>query len=168
MGEWAVRHKPTAHLSVPHRPSLFDLSMSTLERAIAIAAEAHAGQTDKGGEAYVLHPLRVMLRLTGEPDRIAGVLHDVVEDTDWTLNRLRAEGFSDAVVRAVDHLTRRDGETYEAFVLRASDDPVAARVKVADLEENMDLGRIPEPLPKDRARRERYERALAALRGSSD
>ncbi|WP_412069368.1 HD domain-containing protein [Rubrivirga sp. IMCC43871] len=138
--------------------------MSTLERAIAIAAQAHAGQTDKGGAPYILHPLRVMLRLHDADAQIAGVLHDVVEDTDWTLDQLRAEGFSDAVVRAVDHLTRRDDETYPAFVGRAGADPVAARVKVADLEENMDLSRIPEPTDKDRERLARYVRALAMLR----
>ena len=138
--------------------------MSTLERAIAIAAQAHAGQRDKGGAPYVLHPLRVMLRLRGAEEQIAGVLHDVVEDSDWTLDRLRAEGFSDAVVRAVDHLTRRDGETYPAFVDRAGADPVAARVKVADLEDNLDLSRIPEPSDADHARLARYARALAVLR----
>src|SRR5690606_9860935 len=103
--------------------------MSTLERALAIAAEAHAGQRDKGGAPYVLHPIRVMLRLDATPDRIAGVLHDVVEDSAWTLDSLRAEGFSEEVVRAIDHLTRREGEPYEAFVRRAGEDPIAARVK---------------------------------------
>ena len=140
------------------------MPMSTLERAIAIAAEAHAGQRDKGGAPYVLHPLRVMLRLDAEADRIAGVLHDVVEDSPWTLDDLRAEGFSEAVVRALDHLTRREGESYEAFVRRASTDPIGARVKAADLEENMDLGRIPAPTARDRARLMRYEQALAVLR----
>ena len=138
--------------------------MSTLERAVAIAAEAHAGQRDKGGAPYVLHPIRVMLRLTAKADQIAGVLHDVVEDSDWTLGRLRAEGFSAEVVRAVDHLTRREGETYDQFVRRAGADGVAARVKVADLEENLDLSWIPHPTGRDRARLQKYERALVALR----
>lgn len=138
--------------------------MSTLERAIAIAADAHAGQRDKGGAPYVLHPIRVMLRLDAETDKIAGVLHDVVEDSDWTLEKLRQEGFSAEVVTAVDHLTRREGETYEAFVHRAGTDAIAARVKVADLEENMDLSRIPEPNNRDRARLRKYELALSILR----
>ncbi len=138
--------------------------MSTLERAISIAAEAHAGQQDKGGAPYILHPLRVMLRLDGEAEQMAGVLHDVVEDSDWTLDQLRTEGFSPEVIRAIEHLTRREEETYEQFVQRAGSDAVAARVKVADLQENMDLSRIPDPSERDRERLLKYERALAALR----
>lgn len=85
--------------------------MSTLERAIVIASLAHAKQADKAGAPYILHPLRVMLSVRGEEERIAAVLHDVVEDTPWTLEALREQGFSDAVVSAVDALTRRPSET---------------------------------------------------------
>lgn len=138
--------------------------MSTLERAIVIAAEAHAGARDKGGAPYILHPLRLLLRFEDTPAQMAAVLHDVVEDSDWTLDDLRAEGFPEAVVRAVEGLTRREGETYEAFVQRAASDPLAARVKAADVEDNLDLSRIPEPTAKDRARLERYRQALAVLR----
>lgn len=137
--------------------------MSTLERAIAIAAEAHRGQTDKAGAPYILHPLRVMLRLRGADERIVGVLHDLIEDTDWTLERLRSEGFSPAVIDGVDAVTRRDGENYEAFVLRAGRDPLGRRVKLADLQDNSDLSRIPEPTAKDRERLERYRRAIELL-----
>lgn len=137
--------------------------MSTLERAVAIAAEAHAGQVDKAGEPYLLHPLRVMLVVGFEEARIAAVLHDVVEDTPWTLEQLREEGFSDAVLRAVDGVTRRDDETYEEFVQRASEDPIAADVKLADIRDNLDLSRIPEPTEKDRERLARYRDAEAIL-----
>src|SRR5205823_11086434 len=102
--------------------------MSTLERAIAIAAEAHTGQLDKAGAPYVLHPLRVMLRMKTEEERIAAALHDVVEDSDWSLVALRDEGFSEAIVRAVDSVTRRSGESYEEFVSRAGLDPIGRRV----------------------------------------
>ncbi len=148
-------------------PQKHSQPMSTLERAIAIAAESHAGQRDKGGAPYILHPIRVMLRLQSETDQIVGVLHDVVEDSEWTLDRLRAEGFQSEVLRAVGQLTRRNDESYEEFVRRASTNAIAARVKVADLEENMDLSRISEPTEKDRTRLLRYERALAFLRSES-
>lgn len=139
--------------------------MSTLERAIAIAAEAHAGQVDKAGQAYILHPLRVMLRVRGETARIVAVLHDLLEDTPWTPGRLRAEGFSEEAVAAVVALTREDGEDYMAFVARAGANPVAREVKIADLADNMDLSRIPSPTDRDRARLDRYRRAMELLAG---
>lgn len=134
--------------------------MSTLERAIAIAAEAHAGQVDKAGEPYILHPLRVMLDLDTETERIVGVLHDVVEDNeDWTLSALRSQGFLEAVLEAVDSVTRRDGEDYFDFVRRAAANEIGRRVKLADLTDNMNLTRIKTPGPGDQERLERYRRA---------
>lgn len=140
--------------------------MSPLDLALVIATEAHAGTTDKAGAAYILHPLRVMLQLDTEEERVVALLHDVVEDTEWTLDLLRAAGFSETIVQAVDHVTRRADETYEAFVARASENPIASRVKEADLIDNMDLGRIAEPTDRDRSRIEKYERALGVLRAS--
>lgn len=137
--------------------------MSTLERAIALAAEAHAGQTDKVGEAYILHPLRVMLAVLEPEERIVAVLHDVVEDTSWTLAQLRAEGFSEKIVAAVDALTRREGEEYFDFVLRAGANPVARPVKLADLRDNLDQSRIANPSQQDQTRSEKYRKALALL-----
>lgn len=137
--------------------------MSTLERAIALAATAHAGQTDKAGAPYILHALRVMLRCETNEERMAAVMHDMVEDCGWTLDQLRAEGFPEAVVEAVDAVTRRDGETYEDFVLRARLHPIGRRVKLADLADNSDLSRLPEVTPRDQARLEKYRRAMDAL-----
>jgi (p)ppGpp synthase/HD superfamily hydrolase len=95
--------------------------MSTPERAIIIAAEAHAGQLDKAGAPYVLHPLRMMLRVSSTDERIVAVLHDVCEDCPgWTFDRLRAEGFSEHIIQALQSVTKRDGEDYEAFVRRAA------------------------------------------------
>jgi (p)ppGpp synthase/HD superfamily hydrolase len=120
--------------------------MSSLERAIAIAAEAHAGQPDKGGASYVLHPLRMMLRLTSNDERIVAVLHDVCEDCPgWTFDRLRAEGFSEKILMALDTVTKRDGEAYEDFVRRAANNPIGRAVKLADLQDNCDLSRISKP-----------------------
>jgi (p)ppGpp synthase/HD superfamily hydrolase len=141
--------------------------MSTLERAIAIAAEAHTGQTDKGDQPYILHPLRLMMQMRTDDQRRAAVLHDVVEDSDWTLDQLRSEGFSEPVVQAVDALTKRDGEPYDAFARRAAADPIARVVKIADIRDNMDLSRIPNPTRKDHARLENYRRALVVLEGGS-
>src|SRR5271156_7208944 len=95
--------------------------MSNLERAIAIAAEAHAGQVDKAGAPYVLHPLRMMLRVSSLDERIVAVLHDVCEDCPgWTFDRLRAEGFSDHIIEALDAVTKREGQDYEDFARRTA------------------------------------------------
>ena len=136
---------------------------ATVEDAISIAARAHRGQKDKAGAPYLLHPLRLMLRMDTEAAMMAAVLHDVVEDTDWTLERLRGEGFSDEVVEAVDCLTRRGGESYEEFVERARANPVARRVKIADLEDNMNVRRIGRLGSKDLERLEKYHRAWRVL-----
>ena len=137
--------------------------MSTLERAIALAATAHEGQTDKVGAPYVLHALRVMLRVETTDERIAAVLHDVVEDCGWTLDQLRAQGFPEPAIEAVDSVTRRESETYEEFVLRAKANPIGRRVKLADLADNCDLSRLPKITDRDRARLEKYRLATEAL-----
>ena len=137
--------------------------MATIEDAIAIAAQAHKGQQDKAGDPYVLHPLRMMLRMNSEAAMMAAVLHDVVEDTDWTLERLREAGFSDEVLEAVDCLTHREGESYQEFVERVRTNPLARQVKVADLEDNMNLRRMGQVGPKDLERLEKYHRAWCML-----
>lgn len=137
--------------------------MATLERAIAMAATAHAGQVDKAGQPYVLHPLRMMLSLESSAARIAAVLHDVVEDAGVTFEQLREAGFSESVVAAVGALTKQDGEDYEAFIRRVADDSLAREVKLADLRDNLDLTRIAEPTVRDHARIEKYRQALEYL-----
>lgn len=139
------------------------LTVAVLQRAIEIAVEAHRDQVDKAGAPYVLHPLRLMLRVSGNDAMIAAVLHDVVEDTDWTIDRLRREGFSETVLAAIDCLTRRDGETYEEFIERAAVNPVARRVKLADLEDNMDIRRIRMLGPNAHDRLARYHAAWYRL-----
>ncbi len=139
-------------------------AMSTVERAIAIAAEAHAGQVDKAGAPYVLHPLRIMLRMTGNDARIVAVLHDVCEDCPgWDFDRLHAEGFSEAVLTALDSVTKRAGESYEDFVRRACGNPLGREVKMGDLEDNMDLSRIAAPTERDFERFTKYRLAMATL-----
>lgn len=137
--------------------------MSTLERAIELAARAHAGQRDKGGHPYILHPLRVMQAVSGQAERIAAVLHDIVEDTAITFDDLLAEGFSVEVVDAVRALTKFDGETREQAARRIVRNPIARAVKLADIADNMDLSRISNPTERDFARLREYEVARGIL-----
>ncbi len=137
--------------------------MSTLEDVIALAVDAHRGQLDKAGQPYILHPLRVMLRLESEVEKVVGVLHDFLEDTRYTPEQLRKRGYSDEVLGALDCLTRREGETYEAFVQRIKPNPLARRVKLADLADNMDVTRLTTLGKEDLDRLNRYHKAWAAL-----
>jgi (p)ppGpp synthase/HD superfamily hydrolase len=135
-----------------------------LERAIQIAVEAHAGQKDRADQPYILHPLRVMFAVTTETEQICGVLHDVVEDTGYTFDRLRSEGFSEEVVGALEQLTKRKGEPYDDYISRVLTNPLAIRVKTADLNDNMHLSRLNQITPKDIENIQKYEHALERIR----
>jgi GTP diphosphokinase / guanosine-3',5'-bis(diphosphate) 3'-diphosphatase len=139
--------------------------MATLERAIEIAAKAHAGQVDKAGEPYILHPIQVMLRVSGTEARIVAVLHDVVEDSAYTIEDLRKEGFSPPVLEAVAALTKEAGESRLEAASRAAKNEIARTVKLADNAENMNLDRIAHPTEKDYARLKEYEEVKAFLTG---
>jgi len=142
--------------------------MSLLEKAISIAVDAHRGQRDKFGGPYILHPLRVMARLDSEEEKIVGVLHDVVEDTAWTFEGLRSEGFPEPILAALDCVTKREGEKYEDFVRRSAGNPLARRVKLADLEDNMDVRRLRAVSQKDADRLARYLAAWRMLREAAE
>lgn len=131
-----------------------------LEKAILIAVKAHQGQVDKGGNPYILHPLRVMFSMKGENEKICAVLHDVIEDTDITLEFLRNDGFSEEILSALDTLTRRKSESYDQFIDRIVDNQLACNVKLADLSDNMNLTRIKNPSHKDLERIEKYRKAV--------
>jgi (p)ppGpp synthase/HD superfamily hydrolase len=137
--------------------------MSLLEKAIAIAVEAHQGKKDKASQPYIIHPLRVMFRVETEDEKIVAVLHDVVEDHGdvWPVERLRENGFPQHILDALDCVTKRDGEPYEKFIERSASNSIALHVKLADLEDNMDITRLNEVTEKDRDRLNRY---LAAYR----
>ena len=139
--------------------------MTHLGKAIAIAAQAHEHQVDKAGAPYILHPLRVMLQMQTEEEQIVAVLHDVLEDADgWTVERLRSHGFSEGVLGALECVTKRDGEDYGAFVARAASNPVALKVKLADIKVNMDMTRLATLSEKDLARLQKYHRYYCELK----
>ena len=135
-----------------------------LEKAIQIAVEAHAGTKDKGGKAYILHPISVMMRVETEEEKIVAILHDVVEDTDWTFDALRKEGFSETVIEALETVTKySEEEDYDDFIQRSLKNEIGRKVKIADLRENLDVTRIGELTEKDIERINKYKRALKTL-----
>jgi (p)ppGpp synthase/HD superfamily hydrolase len=153
-----------------------------LQRAIEIAVEAHKGQVDKAGNLYVLHPLRVMMSLDTEDEKIVGVLHDVVEDCEgWTWDRLRSEGFSEEMIDALQSVSKTPEEEVEfsrlketgsedavrqhyfAFIRRAGANEIGRKVKLADVKDNLDISRICELMVSDMVRMKRYKDALKFL-----
>ncbi|EIC29586.1 MULTISPECIES: HD domain-containing protein [Methylomicrobium] len=131
--------------------------MSTLEKAIEIAVKAHAGQLDKAGQPYILHPIRVMLAVDSPYERLAAILHDVVEDTGISFEDLADENFPAEVIEAVRALTKEPGESRIEAAERAVRNPIARAVKLADVADNMNLSRIAEPTEKDRERLREYQ-----------
>jgi (p)ppGpp synthase/HD superfamily hydrolase len=139
-----------------------------LERAIEIAVEAHKGVLDKGGNPYVLHPLRMMFAVSNEEEKIVAVLHDVIEDAfGWEFGRLEKEGFSAAVIDGLRSVTKvTEDEDYDAFIERAMSNPIGRRVKIADIRDNLDVTRIGELAERDMNRLNKYKKALARLTGT--
>jgi (p)ppGpp synthase/HD superfamily hydrolase len=137
----------------------------TLEDAIILAAAAHKGQRDRNDEPYIMHPIRVMAQLWDHDERMVAILHDVVEDTDVTLVDLRKSGFSDRIVDAVDAISRRKdaGESFSQYIQRVKHNPLATKVKIADLRDNSNLDRLPKVESYDLRRLDRYNRALQYL-----
>jgi len=130
--------------------------MSTIEKAVEIAAREHAGEVDKAGSPYLFHPLRLMFKVNTPFEKMAAVLHDVVEDTPVTLADLKDEGFHEDVIAAVEALTKRPGEARLESAARAAQNPIARVVKLADVTDNMDIGRIDNPTDKDFERLKEY------------
>ena len=140
--------------------------MSNLQRAIEIATDAHKGQFDKSGKDYIGHPLRVMEMGQTEEEKIVGVLHDVIEDTDWTFEALEAEGFSQEIIGALRCVTKiSENENYDDFIERVKKNPLAVTVKINDLTDNMDIRRLPYLSDKDVKRLKKYLKAYKRLVG---
>lgn len=143
--------------------------MNLLEKAIGLALRVHQGQRDRYGRPYILHPLHVMLQMDSEREMIAAVLHDVVEDSDTTLDDLRAEGFPADVLEAVRLMTHDKGAvSYEAYVNRLRPNNTARKIKLADLEHNMDIRRMDRVRSEDVERLEKYRRAWETLTADFD
>ncbi|HOF93175.1 MAG TPA: phosphohydrolase [Bacteroidales bacterium] len=138
-------------------------TMSTIKRAIEIAEAAHKGQKDKAGANYILHPLRVMERGKSEVEKICGVLHDVVEDSEWTFEMLEKEGFSDEVISVLRCVTMKSEEDYETFVNRIAQNPIAVEVKINDLLDNLDITRFKNLNERDLKRLNKYLKAFWEL-----
>jgi (p)ppGpp synthase/HD superfamily hydrolase len=150
-----------------------------LEKAIKIAVEAHTGQLDKGGNPYILHPLRVMLSLNSEEERIVGVLHDVLEDCEgWSWERLKEQGCSDKIIEALKSVSKtleeekqfkemddpdEKMEDYLQFIQRAKTNKIGRNVKAADIRDNLDISRIDDITDSDINRLNRYKKALSIL-----
>lgn len=134
-----------------------------LELAIKVATKAHKGQLDKGGNPYILHPQAVAASLDSTENKIVAYLHDVVEDTEITLEDLEKMGFTYRIVNSVRILTKSKDISYDDYLKSIKKDSNAWRVKIADIKHNMDISRIPEPTAKDFARIEKYKKALAFL-----
>lgn len=138
--------------------------MSTLEKAIALAATQHAGQLDKGGQAYILHPLRLMLQFSNPTLQIIAVLHDILEDTATTAEDLKALGFSAEIIKSIQALTKQTGESRLEAAKRTVLNPLATQVKYVDVLDNMNLTRINNPTAHDFARLEEYKVVLEILK----
>lgn len=139
------------------------LSEDLLATAIAIARQCHAQQWDKAGQPYIDHPLRVMKAGQTLAEKIVGVLHDTVEDSELTLTELAEAGFPEEIVMAIEAITKRQHEPYDHYLDRVMANPIALRVKIADMTDNMDISRIAHPTDKDWARLNKYERILPRL-----
>lgn len=133
-----------------------------VEAAKALAERMHEGQLDKAGQPYITHPMRVALRLRSPEAQVVGWLHDTVEDTALTLEEVEAR-FGPDTAKAVDAVSRREGEAWEDYLERVRANPVARQVKISDLIDNSNLGRIPHVTLRDVERQAKYNRALKML-----
>lgn len=136
---------------------------STLDDAIWLATSAHRGQKDRSGQPFILHPLRVMCNMKDDTLRTIAMLHDVVEDTDWTQGGLEEAGYEMDVLYAVDALTRRDDESYPEYITRVLMNRYATRVKLSDIEDNTSIDRMLVTDQRDIERLRRYKLAWDRL-----
>ena len=143
--------------------------MSTIEKAIEIAVAAHKGQKDKSGADYILHLLCVMERGKSEIEKICGVLHDVLEDSEWTFEKLENEGFSNEVIAVLRCITKEsEKEDYDVFINRIAQNPIAIEVKINDLLDNMDITRLKELNEEDVKQLNKYLKAFWKLQKSKN
>jgi len=138
--------------------------MKLIETSLHTALRAYAGKIDKAGREYILHPLRVMAKMKTDLEMSAALLHDVLEDSEITAEQLLAEGIPAEVVEAVQCLSRKENEDYQDFVARAKKNKLAANVKIADIEDNIDVLRLTSLDEYDLARIKKYHSAWRFLK----
>lgn len=138
-------------------------SRALMQKALLIAAKAHAGAYDKGGNPYITHPVFVALNCNTYEEKITALLHDVIEDTDVTLDDLRKEGFPEDIITAVDTVTKKKGQDYFEYLAKVKGNRIARAVKINDIMHNSDLSRIKNVTEKDLERVEKYRKALDYL-----
>jgi len=135
------------------------------KKALKLCFEAHKDQTDKSGMPYVFHPFHIAEQMPDEDTTVAALLHDVIEDTDYTVNDLKEMGFSHKVTDALELLTHDDDTPYMEYIERIKENPTARAVKLADLRHNSDLSRLDVVDDKAIARKDKYEKAIEILIG---
>jgi guanosine-3',5'-bis(diphosphate) 3'-pyrophosphohydrolase len=135
--------------------------MPTIEDAIILATKAHRGQVDKANKPYILHPLRVMLKMDTEAEMMTAVLHDVIEDTKMSMDDL--SDYPEEVREAIYRLTHDEKVEYFDYVMACKENPIARKVKMADAQDNADLTRIIDPNEKDQKRRKKYQKVIEIL-----
>lgn len=133
------------------------------KKAMKIAFDAHRGQTDRAGIDYVNHPLHLAEQMETESETCAALLHDVVEDSDWTIEMLDAEGIPNDALEAIKLLTHKEGIPYMEYIEALKDNEIARKIKLADLTHNSDLSRLSEVSEKDRTRIRKYNKAIELL-----
>lgn len=136
--------------------------MTNIEKALKLALDAHRGQKDKQGIDYILHPLAVCSKVEGYNAKVVALLHDVLEDSNYTIDFI-AEEFGCKISNAIDALTKRQGEDYFYYLMRVRRNRLASYVKIADLEHNSDLRRVYEPEDEFRLAAAKYKEAIKYL-----
>jgi len=134
-----------------------------IEKSLEIALKAYVGQKDKAGETYILHPLRIMSKVSSAEEKSVALLHDVIEDSDITAEDLLSFGIPAEVVSAVQALTKLEDESYEDFITRVKTNPLATKVKIADIEDNINVLRLESVGSKDLERVAKYHKAWKML-----
>ncbi len=137
-----------------------------IDKALDIASRAHENQKDKAGKPYIFHPVRVFSKCQTDEERIVALLHDVIEDTEISTYDLLKEGFPTEIVGAILSISRHDNESYEDFICRVNKNPLGKKIKLYDLEDNLDVKRLEEITEEDRVRLNKYLKAYRYLKNN--
>ncbi len=133
------------------------------KKALKLCFQAHKDQLDKGGLPYIFHPFHVAEQMDDEKSTVVALLHDVIEDTKYTLDDLQHMGFNEEILSALDMLTHKDNVPYMDYIKKIAENPLATIVKIADLKHNSNISRLSNPTKYDFLRVEKYQQALDFL-----